>query len=396
MSVFYNRSRSNKGLPVGSIIPWSGGIGDIPRGWLPCNGSESYRVSDYPLLYQIIGNTYGGVPNTNFRVPRLNTGTGSPMDIFKGHFQYLNNLGESSFNLAHKPEKISISDDDFWKNIGGSESGNKPGTIQTNWISTIDLVGEQVNVTNLVANYNPFAFIPGEVIQTVFTANRKLGDEHIPRHGHDLNFSENTTSAVTYTSRTAKGCGVNGSSNFLNSFFGNCKLNPTCTAATRAIPKNLFGTASGMAELDSTWKPSAREGTGNDTGTFKSGWAGGSGLTNRQQGQDKSVSLGLNYDGDGRADGDMISARGGNKRSFWSDLNPAREFATFSQVSPHNHSVIQYTFSSKYMRVINPGIVNDVRLNTVKINNETGRNYGTITANTATANLSMVYLIKAF
>ena len=41
-----------------------------PRGWLPCDG-RLLAISDYMVLYSIIGNTYGGDGRTTFRLPNL-------------------------------------------------------------------------------------------------------------------------------------------------------------------------------------------------------------------------------------------------------------------------------------------------------------------------------------
>lgn len=53
--------------PIGVIQAFSGTT--IPRGYLACNGT-SYKVADYPDLYAVIGNTYGG-DTENFNVPNL-------------------------------------------------------------------------------------------------------------------------------------------------------------------------------------------------------------------------------------------------------------------------------------------------------------------------------------
>ena len=53
------------GTPVGCIFPFAGI--NLPVGYLLCNGA-SYAVADYPDLYAVIGNTYGG-DSTNFNVP---------------------------------------------------------------------------------------------------------------------------------------------------------------------------------------------------------------------------------------------------------------------------------------------------------------------------------------
>ena len=49
-----------KGLPIGSVQPWTGDLSRIPKGWLLANGAE-LPASDYPLLARILKDTYGGV-----------------------------------------------------------------------------------------------------------------------------------------------------------------------------------------------------------------------------------------------------------------------------------------------------------------------------------------------
>lgn len=51
--------------PIGVIQAFSGQT--APHGYLLCNGA-SYKVADYPDLYAVIGNTYGG-DTENFNVP---------------------------------------------------------------------------------------------------------------------------------------------------------------------------------------------------------------------------------------------------------------------------------------------------------------------------------------
>lgn len=53
--------------PIGVIQAFSGTT--IPHGYLLANGA-SYKVADYPDLYAVIGNTYGG-DTENFNVPNL-------------------------------------------------------------------------------------------------------------------------------------------------------------------------------------------------------------------------------------------------------------------------------------------------------------------------------------
>jgi microcystin-dependent protein len=53
---------------VGQII--AVGFNFAPTGWLLCNG-QTLAISDYTVLYQLIGTTYGGNGTTTFNVPNL-------------------------------------------------------------------------------------------------------------------------------------------------------------------------------------------------------------------------------------------------------------------------------------------------------------------------------------
>ena len=62
----YNRIKTQKIVPVGTIMPWTGtsAIGEepdsIPRGWIICNaGAKGLNAADYPILASIVGNEYG-------------------------------------------------------------------------------------------------------------------------------------------------------------------------------------------------------------------------------------------------------------------------------------------------------------------------------------------------
>ena len=61
---FYNRLKTMKSAPIGTIMPWSGqsSVGDlpnnIPTGWIVCDG-RTFGCNEFPLLASMIGNTYG-------------------------------------------------------------------------------------------------------------------------------------------------------------------------------------------------------------------------------------------------------------------------------------------------------------------------------------------------
>lgn len=57
------------GLSVGMIIPYAGN-GDMPVGFLLCNGASVLRAT-YPDLFDAIGTTFGATDNTHFNLPDL-------------------------------------------------------------------------------------------------------------------------------------------------------------------------------------------------------------------------------------------------------------------------------------------------------------------------------------
>lgn len=73
----WQRSNKDKGVSklagngsnaTGNVIMFAGTADKIPSDWLLCDGTE-YNVTDYPDLYDVIGNTYGGTAGSTFKVP---------------------------------------------------------------------------------------------------------------------------------------------------------------------------------------------------------------------------------------------------------------------------------------------------------------------------------------
>ena len=97
--------------PIGVIQAFSGQT--APNGYLLANGA-SYKVADYPDLYAVIGNTYGG-DTENFNVPDYRetvlVGVGeNTTDTIASHDVY--ELGE-------------FKDDQLQRITGDFESGNR-------------------------------------------------------------------------------------------------------------------------------------------------------------------------------------------------------------------------------------------------------------------------------
>jgi len=53
---------------ISQIMLWPGRW--VPEGWAKCDGS-TLQISQYPALYSLIGNVYGGNPSHDFNLPKL-------------------------------------------------------------------------------------------------------------------------------------------------------------------------------------------------------------------------------------------------------------------------------------------------------------------------------------
>ena len=99
----YNAVRTQKALPIGSVMPWTGVLTRIPKGWLLCNGAE-VRADEYPLLARILKDSYGGTGfdgsfpdyEGTFRLPAVNQKTLA--DIGPEHFNANASIAPSSID----------------------------------------------------------------------------------------------------------------------------------------------------------------------------------------------------------------------------------------------------------------------------------------------------------
>jgi microcystin-dependent protein len=388
----YNRIKSMKGYPIGSVIPWSGAQDSIPPGWIISNGA-TVAINRYPLLYECIGNSYGGIEDSTFRLPPLTANNKAIADYHRGYHAYLQSSG-TSYGPVSRPRGGTIESHIFWNEIGLGFNGDEAGNVQTSYISTIDVVGEfATRPTNFVASFSAIEMTQGEESVSVSYNSRKLGDGHMPSHSHGLEFS-NDANAWAQLGRLALkagetyGCGRRKDDILCISTGPRdraCRCNVEATATSRATRYLRFGNNQNHLREDFlTWtQPS---GSGNATGT---GPAGGGGTIVDGGSLSFQEKVLLYRAGDGYGRGDMLSS--GNV--FFSSLSNSE--VSFSQITGHNHGLNTYNFIAN-ISVINPGIVTNVSLNNVNINNSAGINYGTITVNTATANLSMIFIIKAY
>lgn len=388
-AIKYNRIRSMKGLPIGAIIPWSADQSSVPTGWVVCNGSI-ISIKSYPLLYEIIGNTYGGTVGSTYKLPPLTNSGKSVMDIFIGHYEWLKNRGED----AHSPQTntISESEDPFW-NIVKNGNGDEGSTQRDSWTSTFDVVGEFAGSPNFFGLYDNMTVSEGTYTYVAVWSQERLYSYHLTPHSH---FADSGNNAQSYANGTANANECLGN---VPEREGDCRINCGTTTAWRvaAKPQNSGGrvwTGDNQTDLENnfldthTWR---RNGGGSAIGT-----GGGGQIQSTPPGEFGNPGEGFGesgstvYDGgDGRCSGDMNC----NTDVLFTSLSNSEK--TISSVGPHEHGVTTFNLSGKY-RPVSPGLRSDIKLNTVTINNEPGRNAGTIEATTSTPSLEMVYIIRAY
>jgi hypothetical protein len=364
-AVKYNKVKSMKGLPIGAIIPWSADQSLIPTGWVICNGA-TISITKYPLLFDVIENTYGGTAGSTFRVPQLTNSPKAIIDIFRGHHEYLKTRGN-----AYAPDYSSISSDPYWSLIGQGNNADEIGNTQVQWQSTIDLVGVITSSPNFFASYQPISLTQGEYQGTINYNDTTLRDFHLQAHSHGIgNTSTTESEGYTRKSSTAVEC-PGGWGN------GACRINCSTTQVYRVREGLLYANRSdNLNTAFATW----------------SGPAAGGGEIRRVPGG--QTASGGYYPGNGRCVNDMTCASfSGNDRILFTSLS--NEETSIANVAAHGHDTNTYNFRGN-LNVVNPGLRTNISLNDVAINNSAGLNYGTISVTTSTASLEMLFIIRAY
>lgn len=379
----YNEVRRMRGLPIGTIIPWAAESSAIPTGWLVCNGRNS-DIDEYPLLYECIGNVYGGTAGSTFKVPALTNNQKGIVDIYEGYFYHLSNGtgGNGSWNysggakpanigIPSRPEYTTKSDDPFWSLVGGGNNGNESANTQSTWQSTIDLVGEFSGSPDFLATYDDITITEGSYFGISIYNSYNLMDYHMTMHSHGI-ANESSTETTSYN-HDSPGQAVHcpGSGWPVES----CKM--VCVQTPCLRVRNGLNYANNSGQLNDSFSK------------WSSPSAGGGSILPVPGGETAS---GGYYPGDGRCGGNMTCASfSGNDKITFTSLSSDEK----GDSQPHNHTSSQFDFEADFS-VTSPGIVNNVKINTVKIVNSSGENFGNISATTVTPTLDMVFIIRAY
>lgn len=195
MAINYNSLKSLKGTSIGTIVPWCGDISTIPKGWVRCDGQEK-QVTDYPLLYEVIGIRYGGNIGFSFAVPNFNTN------------------GLVDYHTSHQ-NIPGISMPNTFKNLINDTNDVANSTVPTP-SSNIDLSILQTPFSNIRGQIIGQALNSPAYSDAVYVAGRCLGDDHIAQHNHAGTFT-----TVAQPNSWVESCQQEGFENCFN-VFGGC------------------------------------------------------------------------------------------------------------------------------------------------------------------------------
>ena len=180
----YNRIKSAKAVPIGTIMPWTGSSSQsavvedgIPFGYVVCRG-QSLRAIDYPLLAQLLGNTYG--PFQEPGGPLVGIQNAYPNydenDIFI--LPNLNNCAMVDIEASRiSPEDAAVVGEYI------TENGNDAAPLSL-ITSYVDVNFAVEGDTQLSGKMTGITLGDPAFFDTYRTIPRKLGIDHTPGHTH--------------------------------------------------------------------------------------------------------------------------------------------------------------------------------------------------------------------
>jgi microcystin-dependent protein len=368
MSVNYNTLKSMKGMAIGTIIPWSGPISGkfgIPKGWLACTANRSLNISEYPELYDIIGNRYGGsVGDGTFNLPSL-PGK-SLVDYHPSHSTELGYTGNFASFLG--------SNDDVANQFTTSQSSNIDVRLTLASISG-NLVGNITGMNINASRYSTaFGFVP-----------RKLGDGHLGSHTHG-----GTYPSIRVTDARIEACQNNPSANCF-SIFGI----PDCSDDCDTVELYRSGNASSATDDFCIPKYEGGEHLGRGSIPY-----GTNGYKMRRRAFPRNY-IGENDDcllaNQTSADPGVGTGNDGPWEGIYgTTLN--QDYVNFQTASltGHDHRTQSLQIDSGTIATKDTVRINTISTGTISPVNSENQQVMTITANVNTPSMQMMFIIKAY
>ena len=181
--MFYQEVKTARAAAMGTIMPWTGGISEIPAGWILCNG-DTVEAKTYPLLVQAIGDTYnagasdlsGSFPayTGNIVLPNLNGK--ALMDLETPYF------ASKAGGGTGRPADTSGEAYNIINPLIGTNTDNSIPTIFND--VTTDVIFSLNDRTGYGGNIKGATIVPGEDSETIRIGPRKLGRNHLRGHKH--------------------------------------------------------------------------------------------------------------------------------------------------------------------------------------------------------------------
>ncbi len=201
---FYQETKSMRGAVIGTIMPWTGGLSNIPDGWIICNGGE-IESNLYPLLTQAIGDTYrlsgssnltGGFPfydgNSTITLPNLTDGRtlmDMESDYFAGGSEPKDSPIEQDVDAGNLIVPF-IGDNRDNNDIPRVFAGDK--ALKTDVEFTLPVEDRVGYGGNIRGN----TIIDGIGEKVMYIGGRKLGHQHIRSHNHPGSYETVSFSTV--------------------------------------------------------------------------------------------------------------------------------------------------------------------------------------------------------
>jgi len=364
MAVNYNFLKSLKGTAIGTVVPWTGDLSKIPTGWLECN-NQSLLVDSYPMLYEIIGNKYGGILNVDFRLP--NIAGKALVDYHSSHASI------SGYDIPQLHTDL-IND--------SNDTGNESNFSRTSDIDLFAFYNEAVN--NMLGfvtetDLNDPVFFDG-----VTVSGRVLGDHHIGTHVH-----ANTFDVISKPSQFAEECQADGGAYNCAIPFGPCQDDCANLQFNRVEANNSAPDRQRIGIFDGTPAGGDKFYTG---GAYSNadGWA-----ARRNPGQNGSTNY--NYVDSGNMDTEESIS---NPWSF-AAVDTSSPYANFvnsgqDNLNAHTHPAQFFQITKGSMTTPATIVLNTVSRGNVQPVNSTNVGIGVIRANTETPNATVLHIIRAY
>lgn len=367
MSVNYNTLKSMKGMAIGTIIPWSGPISGkfgVPKGWLICLANRLLNISDYPELYDIIGNRYGGsVDDGNFGLPPL--------------------PGKSLADY-HSSQATELSYPAGFSGLLGTNDdvANQAITTQS---SNIDLYVSLTPVNTLKGTLTGANINPSTYTTSLGYVERRLGDGHMGSHSHAGSYKSlriTNTPLESCQSETLANCSL-----FELITYGQCQDN----CDTDQVPRS--GNSSNAIDDFAVPKYDGGEHVGRGKIPY--------GTSGYRMARTENPRNYLLPSDDTLLYNETSATAGVGNDGAWSGiygttLNTQLANFTLSSMTGHNHPTQFLNIGTGNVATKESVSINNISIGNLTPVNEDNTEVLTITVDTNTPSLQMVYIIKAY